>query len=164
MKYIYFFTALLLVSIFAASCQANSGAQQAAETVEPEQVSARADSNASSAQTTEGTIEYENNASGDYWDGGGWTGQPVVSIRDGISQAAHDLFQSCGLKDRDIEQVVAYHVRQSEQDPLHNESQLAREALDSMMTPMWTRTFSAETLAPGVYRVACSVVENSGNE
>ena len=41
-----------------------------------------------------------------YWDGGEFAGRPVYSPREGISRAAHDHLEQCGMRDDDIRDVV----------------------------------------------------------
>lgn len=86
-------------------------------------------------------------ATGNYWDGGRWSDEPVYGETNGISRAAHDLFTSCGLVDHDIEQAARRFQA----------SGSAREILEDGRSESFSsrQIIDVVPLAEGVYRVTC---------
>ena len=97
----------------------------------------------------------------DYWDGASFAGEPVFSSQCGISQAAHDTFRACGLRDEHIREIVDQHVS-SRREFYGEESGMVLSILGAPdATPSWSRYYGAQTLASGIYLVSCNSVTSS---
>ncbi len=97
------------------------------------------------------TAEEETSAN-DYWDGGDFAGQSVYSLTWGVSQAAHDAFSDCGLRDNNVEHAVETYLQESA------ERQMVI-AKDSQQEVLWSVAITVSPLTADVYEVDCSVVE-----
>ena len=83
---------------------------------------------------------------------GPWAGEPVYSESDGISRAAHDLFQSCGLEDEQIEAAAR----------LFQGSGTTRQVMQPVLSetdPPWRKIVDVVPVADTVYRVTCLYLE-----
>lgn len=83
---------------------------------------------------------------------GPWAGEPVYSESDGISRAAHNLFQSCGLEDEQIEAAVR----------LFQGSGTTRQVIQpglSETDPPWRKIVDVVPVTDTVYRVTCLYLE-----
>ena len=90
-----------------------------------------------------------------YWNGGDFGAQAVVSRTCDISIEAHETFRACGLRDEHIVEIINQDMS-GPRDLPGNEATIVlsrREAPDA--TPTWTRVYSAQALAAGVYLVEC---------
>lgn len=92
-----------------------------------------------------------------YWNGGAWPQLPVYSLQHGISQTAHEHFQTCGASDASIEDLVSVHREQASARITLNSRIVvsARGVPDA--TPTFSRIMDTERLEPNVYLVTCEL-------
>lgn len=98
--------------------------------------------------------ESDTSDSGQYWNGGDFSGQSVYSLSLGISQTAHDIFAACGLGDDHIETAVATHLEQPEIQ-YRGASRQGISEVTKDRTPIWWVSIGVTTISEDLYLVTC---------
>ena len=94
----------------------------------------------------------------EYWNGGDFQGQAVVSAQCGISAKAHEVFGECGLGDEHILEIISQDKPGPRDLPYDATIVLSRMGAPDA-TPTWSTSYSARILAPGVFLVTCERVD-----
>lgn len=74
---------------------------------------------------------------------------PIYSLTQGVSQAAHDAFITCGLDDKVIETLVNSYLADGSEKQVLIAGDLESE-------PLWEVVMTVTPLTPDIYLVTCS--------